>query len=165
MAALSTACQNGRFALGPTDRVEKLYSDITRISIMANSPLLDVDYDSNPDGVFVRVYLYRQGPIKPVGGQGSITFHLISRRKDAQGAFVDKDLKTWQVSQQTMTQALNRDRFGQVCYEMELYWPGLQFGETEIYIRGEFVRPDGKICQSRPLSLIRAPAPPGQARH
>lgn len=141
----------------------KLYDDIAWVSIMASTPLLDFDHDGYPDGVSMRVYLYRSNETKrPVGGKGGMRFRLVRREVGASSQPTEQQVKLWELTQDDVVRSLARDQFGFTCHVVELYWQDVKPCGGNVYIRGEFVGQDQEAVKSKLLSVPVPLRPPGR---
>ncbi len=131
----------------------KFYSDINWISLVANTPLIDLENDGIADGVSIRLYFFRKGNPKPVAAKGTVILHLFQRFKRADGKINDKELHTWTLSREQLARSVAIERFGLLCHYVELYWSDVKIKAPDVYLRAEFIRDDKRRIFSRPVYL------------
>ncbi len=131
----------------------KFYNDISWVSLVAHTPLIDIENDGIPDGVRVKVYLYRKGDPKPVAGKGTIVFHLFQQVKSTSGQIENKELYQWIVTPDELARYVTRERFGLICHQLKLYWTNVKIEKPDVYLQAEFVRDDGTKVVSLPVYL------------
>ena len=131
----------------------KFYSDISWVSLVANTPLIDIENDGIADGVSVRLYLFRKGDPKPVAGDGTVILHLFQRVKMPDGKIYDKELHKWKLSREQLKRSVAIERFGLYCHYIELYWSDVKITAPDVYLRAEFIRGDNRRVFSRPVYL------------
>lgn len=141
-----------RFSRKPVKRT-RFRTDISRISIMVMTPLLDRNSNRRLDGVLVRMYAYCANEDRPVAAKGPMRIYLFKRHDGSEDASSDQAVKIWKVSADELARSLHADRFGFTCHLMELHWQEGKVTGPGIYIRGEFIRPDDRVVLSKPLSL------------
>ncbi len=151
IAFILTGCQQGRKKISRQKIVT--YKDITRISLLATYPLLDVDHDGVSDGAMVLVYMYRDDHPKPVAGNGSLVFHLMCRTKSPSGQVEDKELKQWMLAPDEVARSIVKERFGLFCHRIEIFWTDVKVPPEGVFLQAEFVSPSQKIVKSSPLHL------------
>ncbi len=131
----------------------KFYNDISWVSLVANTPLIDIENDGIADGVSIRLYFYRKGNPKPVAAKGTVILHLFQRVKLPDGKINDKELRKWTLSSEQLARSVAIERFGLLCHYVELYWSDITVKAPDVYLRAEFVRNDNRRIFSRPVYL------------
>jgi hypothetical protein len=145
--------QTNQTALQHREEIPQGHDNISYVSLIVESPLLDEDNDKIFDGVPIKLYFYLADQKRPVPGKGEIKIYLVKRTKNKTGRFDDNELYTWTVTPEQLARSVTRDRFGLLCHQMAIYWVGVSPKGIGNYLRAEFIRGDKKTLRTKPIPV------------
>ncbi|NQU76128.1 MAG: hypothetical protein HQ546_07445 [Planctomycetes bacterium] len=129
---------------------------IDRVDLMAAPPMaMNFDGEGGPDGVGVRLYLYRLdgGKVSAVAGGGQVRFEMFEGEIPANAQVQTLPFHTWQFSADQMRLYLGRDPYGLWCYKLPLRWDDHVPATPSITVVAYYAAADGEEIRSAPATI------------
>ena len=131
----------------PVDRID-------RVNLWAVPMAVNWDSEPAPDGINVRVYLYRlRGrDVQTTTGRGEVEF-LLFEGTDEQ-ALAAAPFHTWRFTAAQLEPFLTRDSYGLWCHQMGLPWGKHVPATPSVTLVARYIDKTGSAVASAPASIL-----------
>jgi len=127
---------------------------IDRVNLWAEPMAINWDRDPAPDGVNVRVYLYRlRGrDVQTATGRGEIELLLFEGADEA--ALRAEPFHTWRFTASELKPFLAHDAYGLWCHQMGLPWGDHVPTTASVTMVARYIDTGGSVVTSAPASIL-----------
>jgi len=162
-AAVVLGCDGGRTRGWAGESPPKPVARVDAVELWAAPPAaINWDEVPGPDGVQVRLYLYRVEDPEPVLVDGSVEFRLYAGRVRPDVAPAPEPLKVWRLTAEDLAVRRIRSLVGW-GYAARLGWGGEMPKAPAVTVQAIYHPPEGPPVASAPLSIalptLRQPGP------
>jgi len=152
-AAIALGCDGGRARGWAAESPPKPVAEVDAVELWAAPPAaINWDEVPGPDGVQVRLYLYRVEDPEPVLVEGSVEFRLYAGRVRPDAAPAPEPIKVWRMTPEDLAVRRIRSLVGW-GYAARLGWGGEMPKTPAVTVQAIYHPPEGLPVASAPLSI------------